>query len=113
MATREKTLELRFYRWASLGLLSALVATAGAIYQQREKEIQAATAAVQEIPNLSYQLQVLNANFAKIEDIPLQVRENSIKIHAIEANDNRQDTRLSWLETKGSGVNNRLSIKAY
>lgn len=79
-----KSMELRFYRFASVGLLSALFAVACYISKSTvETSIQ--------LPALVQEVRTLNENFAKVESLPIEVQ-------ALKDNVKSNEQRITWLE---------------
>lgn len=81
---RPYSIELRFYRFAMVSLMSGLTAIAGYIAVTTVN-----TAA--ELPAIKQELIALNNNLDKLEELPLQVQSNKDEISGL-------DRRMAWLE---------------
>lgn len=83
---RPYSIELRFYRYAMVILMSGLTAIAGYIATTTVN-----TAA--ELPAIKQELVALNNNLDKLQSLPLQVQSNKDEISSV-------DRRVTWLEGK-------------
>lgn len=96
--TQKPSLELRIYRYLSVTLLAVMTSIAAYVAD-------AALAASTRLPAIEQQLIAINGNLGsfqrnldKIEDLPVQVKTNSIKIDDQNKRIENHDQRLARLE---------------